>query len=217
MNFTLRLGAAIAGTLVLGCGLTASGPEVDRIEAIDLAPARLSLQPSQSAELTLVVITSRGNSGATASLVWSATGGVITGNFIVDGVRHLTYQSPAQPGNYLLMVTAATGSPADTTSVAVTTTPLPVNAVTVTPGTVSLALGDTTILRATLTESSGSVVVGRAIEWSSSDAGVATVLATGFVRAMGVGTATITATSEGHSGTSLVTVTPAPGAAAIPF
>jgi len=50
------------------------------------------------------------------------------------------------------------------------------------------------------------VLVGRAITWSSSDPTVATVLATGFVRAVGAGTATITATSEGHSGTAAVTV-----------
>jgi len=51
---------------------------------------------------------------------------------------------------------------------------------------------------------------GRAITWSSSDPTVATVLATGFVRAVGAGTATITATSEGHSGTAAVTVKAGP-------
>jgi len=39
---------------------------------------------------------------------------------------------------------------------------------------------------------------------------VGLVLATGFVRAMAAGTATITATTEGHSGTAVVTVLPAP-------
>jgi uncharacterized protein YjdB len=52
------------------------------------------------------------------------------------------------------------------------------------------------------------VVVGRAIDWTTSDGAVANVLATGAVRAMGVGSATITATCEAHSGTSVVTVAP---------
>lgn len=210
MNVTLRLGALIAGTLALGCGLTESGPVVHRIESISVAPARLSLLPFQSADLTIDISTGWGDPGAAASLQWSTTGGVITNNLLVGGVRYVTYQSPAQPGNYFFIVTTVTGWPADTASIAVTATAVPVNAVTVTPGSVSLAVGDTTRLRATLTDSTGSVVVGRAIDWSTSDAGVATVLATGAVRAMGAGTATITATSEGHSSTSVVTVIPAP-------
>ena len=89
----------------------------------------------------------------------------------------------------------------------VTSTPVPVGSVTVTPGSVSLAVADTTTLRAALADSTGSVIVGRAIEWSSSDPGVADVLVTGFVRAIAPGTVTITATSEGRSGTAVVTVT----------
>ena len=198
---------AFAGALALGCGLTAAGPTVDRIDAIDVSPPRFSLLPFQSAELRLVVTTSRGTNPS-AALVWSATGGVITSNQVVGDVRYITYQAPASAGSYLLIVTAATGAPADTADILVTTTAVPVNAVTITPGSVSLAVGDTTRLRATLTESTGRVVVGRATDWTTSDGAVATVLATGFVRAIGVGTATITATSEGHSGTSVVTVTP---------
>jgi uncharacterized protein YjdB len=133
---------------------------------------------------------------------------VITGNQVVGDVRLITYQAPATAGNYFLIVTAATGAPGDTADMLVTTTAVPVSAVTIEPASVSLAVGDTTRLRATLTESTGRVVVGRATDWTTSDGGVATVLATGAVRAIGVGTATITATSEGHSGTSVVTVTP---------
>ncbi|HET8712066.1 MAG TPA: Ig-like domain-containing protein [Gemmatimonadales bacterium] len=219
MNFRFKLsqrlarmkwGTMLAGALAFGCKLTDAGPVVARIDGIDVSPPRLSLLPAQSAELTITVHTSRGDSGAAASLQWSTSGGVITNNFLLDGVRHITYQSPSTPGTYFLIVTTVTGNPADTASIAVATTPVPVSAVTVSPGTLTLAVGDTTRLRATLSEASGSVVVGRLIEWSTSDAGVVTVLATGAIRAVGPGTATITATSEEHSGSALITVNPGP-------
>ena len=210
MHRYLKLGALIAGTLLVACGLTESGPRVARIERIDVAPARLSLLPFQAADLTLVVTMSRDDINAIASLQWHATGGAITNNYIVNGLRHITYQAPAQAGNYLFIVTTVNGWPADTARIAVTTTPVPVNVVTVSPATVNLVVGDTTTLRTALTDSTGSALFGRPIEWTSTDAGVALVLATGFVRAMAAGTVTITATTEGRSGTAVVTVLPAP-------
>ena len=207
----MRLGALIAGLLVMGCKLTEAGPIVVRILAIDVSPPRLALLPSQSANLALNVITSRDDGGASAgSLQWSTTGGVITNNFFVGSVRHITYQAPAQPGNYLLIVKTVTGDPADTASIAVSTTPMPVHSVMVTPASRTLVVGDTTTLQATLKDSTGAVVVGRLIEWSTNDAGVATVLATGAVRAIAPGTATITALCEGKSASATVTVNPAP-------
>ena len=203
----MKLGAVIAGTLLLGCSLSSS-PVIARVEGIQIRPGRVSLLPFQAAPLTVVVITSRGidSSGAAAALVWSTTGGTIINNGILAGVRYITYTSPAQPGNYLFVVTTPTGTPADTASFTVTTTPVPVNKVAVTPATVSLALGDTTRLYATLTDSTGSTVFGRAITWSSSAPTVAMAFDIGFIRATAVGTATITATSEGYSGTAVVTV-----------
>ena len=206
-RFKLPLGVVIAGTLVLGCNLSSS-PVIVRIEDIRIAPARLSLLPYQAAGLTIDVITSRDGGDATSLLQWSTTGGTIVNNGKIAGVLHATYTSPAQPGNYLLIVTTVTRTPADTAKIAVTVTPVPVNAVTVTPAAVSLAVGDTATLSATLTDSTGSALFGRAIEWSSSDPNVATVLVTGFVRGITAGTVTITATCEGHSGTAVVTVKP---------
>jgi uncharacterized protein YjdB len=162
-------------------------------------------------DLAVVATTSRGNQAETGLLQWSTTGGTITSNGIINGVLHVTYSSPTAIGNYFFTVTAVTGAPSGTADIAVTATPVPVNMVTVTPANLSLTVGDTTRLYATLTEATGRVVVGRLVDWSSSNSAVATVLAagaTGSIRAIGVGTATITATSEGHSGTSVVTVTP---------
>ena len=206
----IKLGVLLVGTLALGCKLTSAGPIVDRIQSIDISPPRFSLMPSQSADLTVLVLTSRGDTGGAESLQWSTTGGVIATNYPVGGIRHITYVAPSQPGTYLLIVTATYGWPADTARFTVTSTPVPVNAVTVTPGSVNFAVGDTTTLHVTLTDSTGSVIVGRAIDWTSTDQGVVSVLATGLIRGIAPGGATITATSEGHSGTSAVTVKSAP-------
>ncbi|MGH7519916.1 MAG: Ig-like domain-containing protein [Gemmatimonadales bacterium] len=210
MHRHFKVGAVIAGALVAACGLAASGPHVSRIEAINIAPGRVSLQPFQAADLIVDVVLSRGDSGALATLQWHTTGGVISNNYVINGVRHVTYQSPAQVGNYLFIVTTVTGFPADTAQIAVATTPVPVHTVTVIPSSVNLVVGDTTLLRAALTDSTGSALFGRGIEWTTSDAGVATVLASGFVRAISAGTVTITATAEGHSGTAVINVAPAP-------
>ncbi len=207
MNFRLALSAALVVALALACGLTQSGPTIDRIEHININPGRLSLVPYQAADLELLIATSRGGVPDLASLQWSATGGTVSSGGIYGGVVHMTYSSPAQVGNYLIIVTTVTGAPADTASIGVTSTPVPVNAVAVTPGNVSLGVGDTTRLRSTLTDSTGAVVVGRATDWTTSDGAVVSVLATGAVRAIGAGTATITASAEGRTGTAVVTVT----------
>ena len=205
MNF--RVSAAMAGVLTLGCSIPSS-PVIARVESIQITPNRISLVPSQAADLKVVVFTSRGvdSSGAAAVLQWSTTGGSIANGGIFAGAFHITYTSPGQPGNYAFTVTTSTGSPTTTATIAVTSTPPPIGTVAVTPGTANLALNDTTRFHATLTAEDGGVTFGRPITWSSSDSTVVMVFAEGFVRATAVGTATITATSDGKSGSAVVTV-----------
>jgi hypothetical protein len=88
--------------------------------------------------------------------------------------------------------------------------PAPVATVTVTPATASIQRGATQQLTAVLADAGGNVLTGRTIAWSSSGMGVATVSATGLVTGVAAGSATITATSEGRSDTTAVTVTAPP-------
>src|SRR5207244_3728947 len=93
---------------------------------------------------------------------------------------------------------------------------VPVAAVTVTPASVSVLQGQTVQLTATVQrtatprDANGNPLTGRAISWSSSNNNIATVNGSGLVTGVTAGSVTITATSEGQSGTASITVAGAP-------
>jgi alpha-tubulin suppressor-like RCC1 family protein len=86
----------------------------------------------------------------------------------------------------------------------------PVSTVTVTPTTSTVTPGGTVQLQAATKDADGAVLTGRAIAWSSSDNAVATVSAAGRVAGVADGSATITATAEGQSGSAVITVATGP-------
>ena len=99
-----------------------------------------------------------------------------------------------------------------TGSTSVTVTNPPVGTVSVAPATV--IVGQKVLLTATVTDTKGNVVTDRVVTWSlaaGSNPLVASVNAsTGEVTGLLPGSVTVTATSEGKSGSALVTVTLAP-------
>jgi hypothetical protein len=85
---------------------------------------------------------------------------------------------------------------------------VPVATVTVSPVSAAMLVGGQTAqLSGTTMDSAGNVLTGRTITWASSSTTVATVSTTGLVTAQAAGSATITATSEGPSGSAAITVT----------
>lgn len=92
----------------------------------------------------------------------------------------------------------------------ITVQPIPVSTVVVTPATAAIFDGATVALSAATRDSLGRALTGRVVAWQSSAATVASVSSTGVVLGVAPGTATITATSEGKSATSRVTVSPVP-------
>lgn len=91
-------------------------------------------------------------------------------------------------------------------SASITVTQAPVASVSLSPTTATLQVGGTQQFTATPRDASGNALTGRTVSWSSSNTAVATVSAAGLVTGVASGTATITATSEGKSGTATVTV-----------
>jgi len=147
------------------------------------------------------------------------------GTLVID--RHdVMFRTAARPNinfhQFIMAPYIGDGSPVDQTmwldNLVIATAPpsaapaAPVAVVTVAPGSTSVVAGQTAQLAATLTDSTGAVLTGRAVTWTSSNTAVATVSAAGLVTGVAAGLATITATSEGKSGSGSVTVTAATNA-----
>ncbi|HYR13021.1 MAG TPA: Ig-like domain-containing protein, partial [Mycobacterium sp.] len=85
-----------------------------------------------------------------------------------------------------------------------------VASVTVSPATANLHIGQTVQLTATPKNAAGTILTGRTVTWTSSNPSVATVSPSGQVTGVTPGSASITATSEGKSGSTTITVTTIP-------
>jgi len=87
------------------------------------------------------------------------------------------------------------------------TDPCPVGSVQVSPGSATIIAGSTTSFSAVVKDTRGETMSG-SVSWSTGSPAVATVSSSGVVTGVAVGTATISATSGGKSGSATVTVTP---------
>src|SRR5204862_1875862 len=109
-------------------------------------------------------------------------------------------------------VTAMSESMIGAAAVTVAPANAAVASVTVSPATASVTAGQTAQLTATPKDAGGTPLAGRVVTWGSSNPAVATVNGSGLVTGMAAGSATITATSEGQSGSAALTVTTVPAA-----
>ncbi|HRP07397.1 MAG TPA: Ig-like domain-containing protein [Gemmatimonadales bacterium] len=89
--------------------------------------------------------------------------------------------------------------------------PPAVYSVVLDPASAELSMGGTVTLRARVRDVTGAILSDRAITWVSDAAAIASVSGTGVVSGVSAGgPVTITATSEGKSGSARVNVTPPP-------
>jgi len=91
-----------------------------------------------------------------------------------------------------------------------------VASVTIEPVTASLSVGSALQLKVILHNAAGCELANRTIIFTSSDERVVSVAATGLVTALAEGEATITATSEGMSGRTTISVVPGGGGDSCP-
>src|SRR5437870_343014 len=132
------------------------------------------------------------------SVTWSAQGGTISSSGL--------YTAGSVPGGYV--VTAAANGITGTAILAVSD--LSVASVAVIPAAATISVGSAQQLSAAVKDANGNVLTGRTVTWTTSSTTIATVSASGLVTGVAVGSATITATSEGQSGTASVTVANVP-------
>ena len=90
---------------------------------------------------------------------------------------------------------------------AVNVSAVPVASIRISPATTTLMTGQTAQLQGDALDNAGNVLPGRQVLWFTSNATIATVSPNGTVTAVAAGSATITATSEGKTGTASVAVT----------
>jgi uncharacterized protein YjdB len=170
------------------------------VGSVVVTPPTSSVIVGNSVQLSAAVRDAAGNALDGRLVGWSSSDdavaivsstGRVTG--LKVGTATITASSEGKSGTATITVTAA-----------------PVASVQVSPPNAELTVGQTTTLTAKTLDASGGELAGRAIAWSTSAGSVATVSSSGVVTAVGVGSATITATSEGKTGSATITVTAIP-------
>jgi uncharacterized protein YjdB len=168
------------------------------VASVTVTPASASLNDGQTVQLTATPRDANGAPLSGRAVTWSSNNtsvATVNGSGLVTGVTAgsatITATSEGQSGTSAITVVR----PA-------------VTSVTVAPPTASVPVGQTVQLTATPKDANGGPLTGRVVTWSSGNTSVATVNGSGLVTGVVAGSATITATSEGQSGTSAITVTP---------
>ncbi|MEO9035658.1 MAG: Ig-like domain-containing protein, partial [Gemmatimonadaceae bacterium] len=212
--------AASVATVSTNGVVTAVGPGTATITATSESQSATALVTVENAPVASVLLAPSSASilvGGTTALVPTIkdasanvlTGRVITWSSSATGVATVS-STGVVTGVAAGSVTITATSEGQSGTATITVTVVPVASVTLAPPTASIVVGATTTLVPTLKDASNNVLTGRVITWSSSATGVATVSSTGVVTGVAAGSAAVTATSEGQSGTATITVTVVP-------
>ncbi len=172
------------------------------VAVMAVTPSSASVAVGATVQLTATPKDASGYPLSGKTVTWAS------GNSTVATVSQSGLVTAATVGS--AAITATSDGQSDSSSVTVAAAPLPVASVAVTPATDSIQAGQTAQLTATPMDAGGNALSGRAVAWASSNTSVATVSASGLVAGVAAGSATITATSEGQSGSAAVTVTQVP-------
>src|SRR3989454_910160 len=168
------------------------------VASVSVNPASATVLAGQAVQLTATPKDANGNPLSGRTVTWSSSN---TSVAIADVNGNVTGLAP---GSATVTATSE-GKPG---AAAITVTSVPVASVTASPASASVPEGQTVQLTATPRDANGNPLTGRVLSWSSGNTSIATVNASGLVSGVVAGSATITATSEGQSGTSAITVTP---------
>src|SRR6266480_1361381 len=174
--------------------ITVTGVTTVPVATVDLTPATATVQAGQTVQLTATPKDSNGNALSGRTVTWTSS------NNSVATVSTSGLVSGVTPGS--ATITATSEGKSGTASI--TVTDIPVTSVDVTPPAATVQASQTVQLSATPRDANGAALSGRVVTWSSSNTSVATVSTSGLVSGVTPGSATITATSEGKSGTASV-------------
>jgi len=170
------------------------------VATVEVTPGSATVDEGKTVQLTATLRDAAGNPLSGRVVTWTSNNtaaATVSANGLVTaktaGSAAITATSEGQSGTS-----------------AITVVRVPVASVSVAPLAASVQVGSTVQLTATPKDASGAPLSGRAVTWSSSNTAMATVNGSGLVSGVAVGPVTITATSEGQSGSSAITVVAAP-------
>jgi uncharacterized protein YjdB len=166
------------------------------VASVAVAPNPLTITVGQTGQLIATPHDASGNAVTGRTVTWSSA------NTAIATVSDSGVVKAVAAGTTTISATVD----GKTGSAAVTVGNVPVASVTVQPSATSIAQGSSVQFFATVKDANGTIVTDRAVTWTSSDDAVAAVSPGGVVTGKAGGTATITATSEGISGSGTVTV-----------
>ncbi len=186
--------------LLAACGGTTNPPPPPpppaAVASVSVTPADATVEVGQTTTLSAQPKDASGAALSGRSIAWTSsdptkatvsTQGVVTG--VAVGGTTITATAEGQSG----AATIAVIQPRVAT-------------VAVTMAATDLSAGDAVPATATPKDAAGNVLTGRVVTWTSSTPAVATVSDSGRVIGISAGTTTVSATSEGKTGTVTVTV-----------
>lgn len=198
-NDAIRI-TTLAGIAILaGCGgggETAGPTPGNAVATVTVSPGTITLAPQQTTTLSAVVKDANGAVLTNRVVTWTSSA---SQRASVSGTGLVTALTPGT-------ATITATSEGRSGSATVTIEAPPVASVTVSPASAALVPQQTIQLAAETRDAGGAALTGRDVTWTTSQNTVATVSGAGLVTAVAPGTATITAASEGKSGTAQVTV-----------
>jgi hypothetical protein len=206
-----------AALIVGGCDVDPAGPSeptAPEVAAVEVGPATSSMVVGDTVRLTAYPKAANGQpiTGITA-VEWS----VEPGNGVSLVVQGLHARATGlEVGAVTVRATVGGRTGEATITVLLPPAEGPVARVVLDPSSDTLQLGTAGVIVAELRAADGTITTDRPVEWTSSDTTVLTVAGqsaarTATVHAVGAGSATVTATSEGVTGTAtFVVLAPAP-------
>lgn len=193
---------------------TPSGP--GRVAVVAMSVSSLTLDVNQRTTVTATVRDASGTVLTSKTVAWVTSDATIAGGTVNGNTAEIQGIAPGS-ATVTASVDGVTGSIAVQVRV---TAPAPVATITIAPATATIAVGELLPLVATLRDAGGNFLSGRSIAWATSNSTVANGTVNGAnasVTGLSVGTATITATSEGRSGSATVVVTSGSNGGTIPL
>ena len=180
------------------------------VASVTLSTATTPMQVGASQVLTAAPKDASGNHLSARTVTWVSSNTAVLTVSAASTVSTSTGASVSvtAAGVGTATITATSETAPGATTPTITVNPVPVATVTVSPPSASIVVGGTQQLAAVLRDAAGNVLTGRSVTWSSGNTGIATVNGNGLVTGVVAGgPINITATSEGHTGTSSITIT----------